>query len=95
MSKITTYACDRCQTIVAAQDSLYRVGVMCYHQSSYAQPVQTVEGTADWCRPCCDALQLTGYRKPAPGKQGPQELTLEEKIREIMREEIQNATGAC
>ncbi len=92
--KTTTYKCDRC----GAEDTtnkinLDRVGVFVGHyERSYTFGLEPkVELTQEWCLDCRIKTGLT----PAPTSQPPAEVspvTLEDMIREMMREEIQAAS---
>jgi hypothetical protein len=91
----TTYKCDRCGAEQTNPEQMWNVGISCKHaDSSYGMMFDTPHHQELWCRKCCDELQIIG--RPIVHKDQPAApmVTLEEMIREIMREEIEAATGA-
>ena len=84
---ITTYQCDRCGTKEAKPDQMWRVGVLCYHVDSQPGPLYTFPAQL-WCRPCADLYQLISPPKVVPDNVTPV-VTLEDKLREIVREIVQ------
>lgn len=91
-----TYACDRCKKAVAhPKEQLWRVGVYiaCLpnvpRESSYACPAVQ----ADWCRACCETFALVpNHETPKPAT--PKEPSLEELLRAMVDEQVQQALDA-
>ena len=90
--KTTTYKCDRC----GAEDTsneirLERVGVFVgFHQvyKSYGKGLeQPLE--KDWCKACRLEVGFRIYSELEPTTETP--ITLEDLIRELIREEVRNA----
>ena len=93
MSIVVTYTCDRCGHSQPNDTQMWHVGVKVEHCPKPAKfEYWELNGKSLWCRECIDSLQLFGF-DPKPTKEMPvstvAEITLEEKIREIMREEIE------
>jgi len=86
----TILTCDRCKLKV---DNLHDVGAgrRIKHQSSYGASGNTMEVTqltAEWCTSCCIEMHIVkpvDTSKALPLETPP---TLEDMIREIIREEI-------
>ncbi len=94
----TTYKCDRCGAESTDRYELdiqsVVVGIMNYDYGSNDYRVfDRLNRGKDMCRKCREEFGLapTERKKDEPEKTYP---TLEEMFREIMREEIQAATGA-
>lgn len=88
MSVQTTYTCDRCG---AKQDTYNQFWVVSVRVTSFdALPSNYDRGkSAHWCRACCEMYGILPHTKectvitPEP--------TLEDLIREIVREEVQGS----
>jgi hypothetical protein len=96
MSIVVTYTCDRCGHQQTDDTQMWRIGLKVEHLPKPAKfDYWELNAAPMWCRECVDQLQLLGF-KPNSTKEIPAtvEITLEEKIREIIREEIEAATGA-
>lgn len=93
---LVTYKCDRCGHEQPKDVQMWNIGVKVVHANGVAKfgPWET-SGMKMWCRQCIDALQLLGFpselKKDEPA---PAVLTLEDQIREIIRDEVEAATGA-
>jgi hypothetical protein len=89
MSVTTTYKCDRCGAeAIDDRDFLNEVGITLPERYSSYQTRKQVKSTW-WCRPC---LVTCALESPRHGEAGPvAPVTLEDVIRDIMREEIQAA----
>jgi hypothetical protein len=87
--KTTTYKCDRC----GAEDTDNQIGLN-FIKVGYGQYITdaSCRPMVEWCHKC---RIETGLQKPSekmPGvKPGEPPPTLEEMIREIVREEMENA----
>jgi ribosomal protein L40E len=81
----TTYQCDRCGAKQSVSDQMWFVGTICYHfRSSYG--TYPPRATALWCRKCADELNLVTARpEPKAGVVAEPEMTIEDKLREIIR----------
>ena len=94
----TTYACDRCKKTVAhpsGKEQLWRVALYmaCLpnvpHATSYSNPT----ASADWCRACCESFALLpNVETPKPAT--PKEPSLEDVLRAMVDEQVQQALGA-
>ena len=93
----TIYKCDRCGKEQTDEKQMWGIGVYVTHLPSkpiYKQWEHLKHPI--WCRACVDALQLLGFPKPVdPAQTAVKEITLEEKLREIIAEiateEVQSA----
>jgi hypothetical protein len=88
MSKETTYTCDRCKksSIHPSDLHLEQVQIVSY----WAKPSYSPLHRADWCLGCRNEVGIIAL----PQKEGEAPITpatLEELVREIIREEIDNA----
>lgn len=93
---LVTYKCDRCGHEQANDKQMWNIGVKVTHapRAAIFGPWETT-GMKMWCRKCIDTLQLFGFpRDLKKGEPQPAVVTLEDQIREIIREEVQAATGA-
>ena len=96
MSIVTKYVCDRCGHSQDTNNQMWEVAVCVQHLDSSEGPLKKAyrwlpKGTPIWCRKCCDEIGLIGNWKPpveAPSLAPP---TLEDKLREIIQEEIEAA----
>lgn len=93
MAITTTYKCDCCGYEKSESEQMWHIYIGLQHygmQSSIRDKEQL------WCRPCVEKHDLLrGVSNPK--EQNPPIIspTLEEIIREIIREEIHSVTGAC
>ena len=100
MSIVVTYVCDRCGHSQATDQQMWHVGVkVALHGYGTPRakfgPYET-GGMLLWCRPCVDKLQLLGFpveAKKLPVEEQPALVTLEDKIREIVRNELECGNG--
>jgi hypothetical protein len=87
--KKTILTCDRCKKEV---DGLNQVaaGIRKENYSTYGGRATTINSPymAEWCQVCCEIVGLYNYDPPPTPEQT--QITLEELIREIIREEIDN-----
>ena len=90
----TTYKCDNCGHEQPTKEQMWEVVVYCTHMNS--SPIKrefnwVPSSSPMWCRKCVDKLGLLGNWKPEeifPVQTAP---TLEDKIRAIIQEEIDDA----
>jgi hypothetical protein len=91
MSITTIYKCDRCGAEASTNEHMYIVEV---RFSSVAQQYRfsaemQVAKKIDCCKPCAQALALVKMpERPKGADPAPAELTFEELVREIIREEV-------
>ena len=85
MSIITTWVCDRCKKTSKTNNELCGIYFVFEQRSGYNKQ----HLNADWCEPCCIELGVIIKGTEQPAKQPPP--TLEDFLREIVREEIENA----
>lgn len=98
MSIVTTYKCDRCGAEQDTPKQMWEVAILTQHLESLNPKLSNQRhfrflprGTPIWCRKCIDAVGLLdGWTPPTETPASP-EPTLEDKVREIMRDEIQAA----
>ena len=91
----TTYKCDRCGHEQADNTQMWNVWIG-YACLPYTRGYGTTTGVRDslWCRPCMETMKVLGAEREDPKAPVVPPPTLEETIREIIREEVQAATGA-
>ena len=92
----TTYKCDRCGHEQPTNEQMWNVWVSyaCLpYFRGYGSNHNAVRD-ALWCRPCMEAMQVLGAAKDDQKTPPPPPPTLEETILEIIREEVNAATGA-
>ena len=88
--KKTILTCDRCRKEV---DHLENVGAG-RRDHSYVTNIERVwQVPAEWCIPCCIEVGFAKEDPEIPAKPIVPFPTLEEIIREMVREEIQNKQG--
>ena len=89
---ITTFTCDRCGHSQDKEYGMWNVGICVVNYPQQFHPY-CIRSAQLWCRACCDKFQIIVDPPKKEGQPAPVEFTLEEKIREIMREEILNHMG--
>lgn len=83
----TIYKCDRCGHEQPHYEQMWDIAVICGHHSWSA--THSEREKALWCRKCAETFHLLPPdRKPAAHVL-PEKPTLEQLIREIIREELQ------
>lgn len=80
----TTYVCDRCGHTQTKDEQMWNVGIFYGHVHNTSE----MKKPSLWCRKCCDELQIISTPTAAASEPPLVVLTLEDKIREIVREEI-------
>jgi hypothetical protein len=92
MSITTIIKCDRCGK-QCDNGSMFTVNIIVYKgaNSTYIGHCEFSQDHADWCEECCVAMHI----HPTPKEQTPTPVpTLEDMVRQIVQEEIDNASGA-
>jgi hypothetical protein len=91
MTTITTYICDRCRKEMPAADK-FQVGfiISTITQYSVRSPIPQPANSADWCRACCNEMQLhlnlsASYEVTLSTSE-----KLEEIIRTIVKEAVED-----
>ena len=85
MSVVITYTCDRCGHTQNNSDQMWRTGVFIGHIN---YPVGE-QNAAIWCRKCIESVGLLPPNPPLVTEATqPKKPTLEELIRELIREEL-------
>lgn len=84
----TTYTCDRCGHEQDNDDQMLEIGIVYRHLRFSFSPHPGKN--ALWCRKCTDEVGITPVQKTAD-PQPPPRLTLEDLIRELIREEVRDA----
>lgn len=89
----TTYECDRCHKTQTTDKQMWQVGIQC-HCMELIDPhySRTVRSQQLWCRACCDEYSLISER-PMNAPAAMPEVTLEDKIRELIRSEMEARTS--
>ena len=96
MSIVTTYTCDRCGHKQIKPEQMWEVCIRYRHYDTSYGSSGSDRNKQLWCRACCDALQIISNPPPEKPTETPTPImTLEDQIREVMREEIEAATGAA
>ncbi len=94
MAITTEYKCDRCKKVVDGGESLMTVGIFTiYHGYKHSIPLTRIEKSEHWCIEC---RIEKGIERPHPAfKAKPEDPapTVEDLIREIVREEVQDTVG--
>lgn len=96
MSKETTYKCDRCGATSTDQKELGLCGVAVgmrtktygSYESGFRLDSQRDDLSADWCRRCCEAVGFCDTKEKAEVSGEPDIPSLEDLVREIVREEM-------
>ena len=93
----TTYKCDRCGHEQNDNKQMWEVAVSVQHLDSTTRVKREFhylsKHTPIWCRACIDALGLLSGWKPLEDASQTVAPTLEDQIREVIRDEIEAATG--
>jgi len=104
MSTTITRYCDRCKKEITNPEQIWLVQILILNESTArtnrygASFYNQASGNAkkqEWCRRCADELNLVGMAytppKDEPTTKAP---TFEDQLRQIIRNEIDAATGA-
>ena len=105
MSTTILRHCDRCKKEITEADrgQIWIVQILVANEETYTRNNHSAlrlyekdnPNRQDWCRPCADALNLVGNAWKPPTKEPQQPTpTFEDQLREIIRVEIEAATGA-
>lgn len=87
---VTTYSCDRCGSVVSGRDEITTVKIVV--QLSWPTTSGWERAKRDFCQKCMKELGLHNDTPPNPAKDNePPKPTFEDKLREIIREEISEA----
>ena len=86
----TILTCDRCKEVV---DNLHDVGagLRVQRYGSYTSPgnlMEVTQLTAEWCTSCCIEMHIVKPGKESDAIPSVTPPTLEDMIREIIREEV-------
>ena len=90
-----TYICDRCKAEQDTGTQMWKIMLRIQHEASTPNQFDLWAQSSDplWCRKCVDEMQLIGFPKAKlPNVEYPPDVTLEDKIRAIVQEEIQNGS---
>lgn len=93
-----TSTCDRCKKTATSENSgedklkLHEVGVGIYQPQSYSQ-YRFIGKAKEWCEACC--IEVGILAPNSPNSEVPVPPTIEDVLRNMVREEIQDATGAA
>jgi hypothetical protein len=81
----TEYICDRCKASQSTSDQFWSIRVAVRYSHSVSDSVIREE---QWCRKCIEDMRLLPSNRPQK-EMPPAPVTLEDTIREIIREEIE------
>ena len=95
MATKTIHTCDKCGTEISGSDQKWKVGVFakCMLPSALADSnfstryEVTKDHAMEVCRPCLEAFGIYATKKEQP-QEAPQPPTLEDLIRELVRQEL-------
>lgn len=89
-----TYACDRCKKAVAhPKEQLWRVALFMECLPNVPHPNWHPKVEAEWCRACCETFALLpNVETPKPST--PKEPSIEELLRAMVDEQVQQALDA-
>ena len=92
MSITTTYTCDRCGHEQKDNKQMWDILIAFRHNENSVMRASVYEGDkkALWCRACAAKFPILASFAPKP-LEGTAAPTLEETIREIIREELESA----
>ncbi len=79
MGVTTTYTCDKCGTVYASGDLMWKV----HHVLGYSAEYRTDGGEALWCKPCLQEIGLLCRGETDPPKPVP-EPTLADQILAVL-----------
>ncbi len=82
----TIYRCDRCGYKQPKPEQMWNVGTVCFHHGDTPNLYSLLACTKLWCRACVNTYQL--IVDPPTKPDAPPPLSLEDKIREIIRETV-------
>ena len=91
MSHRDIYKCDRCGAEQDSYEQMWRVSVFCSHlpvdPNRYTDQYAG-RNAGDWCRKCVDEVDLLGVKLIRKDAKPDSAITLEDMIREIIRNEV-------
>ena len=91
---ITIHECDRCQSQQKTDEQMWHIGITVNNARIDRSRAYPIGSERYWCRKCCDKFHLIlDQPKPKPGELPPKEVTFEDKLREIIQDEIANIGG--
>ena len=97
MAQRIIYTCDNCAAETEIGTSMWAVQVSVKNLSlplSLPSSFPTIQKCKQWCRPCLEQIHLLPPVK-TPVEKLPPPLTFEETLRAIIREEVEDLTGAA
>ncbi len=85
----THFICDKCKKDQDTDDQMWTVGIVVHHEVRYLRQAPNINCKQIWCRACIESVGGLGHLavKPEKGSPVPVPPTLEDNIREIIREE--------
>ena len=91
MSIVTTYTCDRCSHQQTTADQMWNVAISYQHEATHAFS-PSVRSKQLWCRNCCNKFNIIVDSPKTKDVEAPREITLEDKIREIIRDVVETVS---
>jgi hypothetical protein len=86
---VTTYICDRCKAEQPTREQMWYVSVLVSeHELNYTTRYPAASHSVLWCRACCGAVGVAFT--PPVALVGAPDPTIEDFIREIVRNEVGN-----
>ncbi len=92
--KTVTYECDRCGETIPEGEQVWNLGIAiaCEPDTEDTHPRWLKkEHRAQWCRPCMEHYDLVGMSSGSDAKPIDPPPTIEDLVREIVREELPDA----
>ena len=87
----TIYQCDRCGHEQSNDTQMWSIAIAVEHRA-HIYNATSFRAQKYWCRACGDKFNLVvDPPKPSTGEPQKPEVTFEDKLREIIREEIEAA----
>lgn len=94
MSITTTYTCDKCGASQGTYTQMWEIKVAFYHYGNRPEYSDGLQPKALWCRKCVEPYPFLLGRPRLEGDTSPPPPTLEDFLRDIIREEVTAMTGA-
>ena len=92
--KTVTYECDRCGNMIDDHEQAWNLAITIACEPRVPDHYPTwvsKERRAQWCRPCMEHYDLVGMSTGSDAKRSDPPPTIEELVREIVREELPDA----
>ena len=91
MSIVTKYICDHCGNSQDNHGQMWSIGLIVECKPVLYDRGELIKIQRLWCRSCCDKYNLIKEPQVKPMQPLPPRISFEDKVREIVREEIEAA----